>query len=112
MISNFAAKSGGMEAIRGSLYVPEREKKLDLTLVPIFLIALSCIGIGTYLSGVQKAGISSDENRRISSDSDACVVIDQEEEEDEQKFTSKQVLSKFSNVLHEFFWIGLEVRNS
>ena len=73
---------------------PGQPEKLDLTLVPIFLIAIVCIGIGTYLSGVQKAGFSTDENRRISTDSDSCVVIDQEEEEDEQKFTSKQVLSK------------------
>jgi len=55
MMEVFAAKSNGWHNLRGSMYVPE-SSKFDPTLIPVWLIAVSCITLGTLLSGHQAMG--------------------------------------------------------
>ena len=55
MLEVFAANSSGWENLRGSMYVPETSK-FDPTLIPVWLIAVSCITLGTLLSGHQAMG--------------------------------------------------------
>ena len=55
MLEIFAANSSGWDNLRGSMYVPETSK-FDPTLIPVWLIAVSCITLGTLLSGHQAMG--------------------------------------------------------
>ena len=55
MLEVFAANSSGWDNLRGSMYVPETSK-FDPTLIPVWLIAVSCITLGTLLSGHQAMG--------------------------------------------------------
>ena len=89
-------KYGGLSGLMASMYQPEPSSKLDLTLVPVWCIAISCIGLGAFLSGLEKSGhkFSEKYDRRISTDSDhSCVVLENEDEiDDAEQFTTKQVL--------------------
>ena len=55
MLQVFAKNSSGWDNLRGSMYVPETSK-FDPTLIPVWLIAVSCITLGTLLSGHQAMG--------------------------------------------------------
>merc|ERR1711962_1990177 len=55
ILEKFAANSSGWDNLRGSMYVPE-VSKFDPTLIPVWLIAVSCITLGTLLSGHQAMG--------------------------------------------------------
>ena len=55
MLKVFAKNSSGWDNLRGSMYVPETSK-FDPTLIPVWLIAVSCITLGTLLSGHQAMG--------------------------------------------------------
>lgn len=93
MLEVFAANSSGWDNLRGSMYVPETSK-FDPTLIPIWLIAVSCITLGTLLSGHQAMGGPQRIDRRNSNTSDSRVIIDADSdveyaENDAQQFTSK-----------------------
>ena len=85
--------------LSGALYFPIEEQKIDLTLLPVWLIAVTCIGIGSFLSGIehsnQKTKVRStssgdiEGSRIIQEDSDDRLVMD-----DEQQINAKQILGK------------------
>jgi len=93
MLEKFAANSSGWDNLRGSMYVPE-VSKFDPTLIPVWLIAVSCITLGTLLSGHQAMGGPRRVDRRNSNSSDSRVIIDADSDveyadNDAQQFTSK-----------------------
>lgn len=97
-MENMANKYGGWNsaALRGALFI-EKDKTFDPTLIPVWLIAVSCIAIGTLISGKQSMSNSKttnvNESRNSFQSSDARVIIDTDSEasyaEPELEFGSK-----------------------
>ena len=84
------------------MYLPDiPETKLDFTLLPVWFIALTCIGIGAFLAGKERTGLKQTDRyeRRTSQESEqSCVVIEDDEDDDIEKITNKQVLGKYKNI--------------
>jgi len=53
-MAEMASKYGGWQeaSLRGALYI-QKDTSFDPTLIPVWIIAVSCIGIGTIISGYQ-----------------------------------------------------------
>ena len=52
-LQKFAMENSGWENIRGALFVPRDQSKFDPTLILIWIIAVSCVTIGSLLSSYQ-----------------------------------------------------------
>ena len=93
-----ALGSQSNEDMIGSLYYPVSSSPFDLTLLPVWFLAVTCIAIGAILSGCEKSGTKfgnnynrPNYNRNISSDSEVAIVVESDDESDVQQFTTKQV---------------------
>jgi hypothetical protein len=82
-MAEMASKYGGWQEakLRGALYI-KKDTSFDPTLIPVWIIAISCIGIGTMISGYQAlsntkvTSVTDSENKL----NDARVIIDTDSE--------------------------------